>query len=225
MAIGMILTPIYLLSMLRQITLSLICIFLPVIGIGIYPDLVLSLSVDRVEKKVKNAEFVPFQFKNQVLYEEYTEYELHNDKLILSSSLEVHHYYNEMHFNESLYTLINMIVPVEVSTFYNRILNKIVLWKNNPHEIKRSSEVSLEFNQSITKQESSFILTKRNTKMIRKKIHNSSIFYFLIFFFNTSMLGLVTSSNLIQIYFFWELVGMCSYLLIGFCACQKAFEF
>ncbi|KAL5644644.1 hypothetical protein ACJX0J_001370 [Zea mays] len=30
------------------------------------------------------------------------------------------------------------------------------------------------------------------------------------------MLGLVTSSNLIQIYFFWELVGMCSYLLIGF---------
>jgi NAD(P)H-quinone oxidoreductase subunit 5 len=44
-------------------------------------------------------------------------------------------------------------------------------------------------------------------------------------------LGLVTSSNLIQIYIFWELVGMCSYLLIGFWftrppaanACQKAF--
>nr|YP_010304455.1 NADH-plastoquinone oxidoreductase subunit 5 [Monoon laui]ULM62373.1 NADH-plastoquinone oxidoreductase subunit 5 [Monoon laui] len=50
-------------------------------------------------------------------------------------------------------------------------------------------------------------------------------------FFTTSMLGLVTSSNLIQIYIFWELVGMCSYLLIGFWftrpiaanACQKAF--
>nr|QWE49907.1 NADH-plastoquinone oxidoreductase subunit 5 [Grielum grandiflorum] len=49
--------------------------------------------------------------------------------------------------------------------------------------------------------------------------------------FNTSMLGLVTSSNLIQIYIFWEFVGMCSYLLIGFWftrpiaanACQKAF--
>nr|YP_010861904.1 NADH-plastoquinone oxidoreductase subunit 5 [Oraniopsis appendiculata]WGM78123.1 NADH-plastoquinone oxidoreductase subunit 5 [Oraniopsis appendiculata] len=48
---------------------------------------------------------------------------------------------------------------------------------------------------------------------------------------NTSMLGLVTSSNLIQIHIFWELVGMCSYLLIGFwftrpiaaSACQKAF--
>nr|YP_010412427.1 NADH-plastoquinone oxidoreductase subunit 5 [Sinocarum schizopetalum]URQ15676.1 NADH-plastoquinone oxidoreductase subunit 5 [Sinocarum schizopetalum] len=57
------------------------------------------------------------------------------------------------------------------------------------------------------------------------------IFFAYMSFFSTSMLGLVTSSNLIQIYIFWELVGMCSYLLIGFWftrpaaanACQKAF--
>nr|QOW07409.1 NADH-plastoquinone oxidoreductase subunit 5 [Corylopsis multiflora var. nivea] len=56
-------------------------------------------------------------------------------------------------------------------------------------------------------------------------------FFSYMSFSNTSMLGLVTSSNLIQIYIFWELVGMCSYLLIGFWftrpvaanACQKAF--
>nr|UZS91187.1 NADH-plastoquinone oxidoreductase subunit 5 [Ficus sarmentosa var. lacrymans] len=56
-------------------------------------------------------------------------------------------------------------------------------------------------------------------------------FFAYISLFITSMVGLVTSSNLIQIYFFWELVGMCSYLLIGFWftrptaanACQKAF--
>ncbi len=30
------------------------------------------------------------------------------------------------------------------------------------------------------------------------------------------MLGLVVSNNLLQIYIFWELVGLCSYLLIGF---------
>uniref|UniRef100_UPI0030DDE22A NADH-plastoquinone oxidoreductase subunit 5 n=1 Tax=Drymaria cordata TaxID=191453 RepID=UPI0030DDE22A len=56
-------------------------------------------------------------------------------------------------------------------------------------------------------------------------------FFAYMSFFTTSMLGLVTSSNLIQIYIFWELVGMCSYLLIGFWftrpiaanACQKAF--
>lgn len=56
-------------------------------------------------------------------------------------------------------------------------------------------------------------------------------FFAYMSLFSTSMLGLVTSSNLIQIYIFWELVGMCSYLLIGFWftrpiaanACQKAF--
>nr|YP_010535202.1 NADH-plastoquinone oxidoreductase subunit 5 [Dischidia australis]YP_010538482.1 NADH-plastoquinone oxidoreductase subunit 5 [Dischidia griffithii]UYA97195.1 NADH-plastoquinone oxidoreductase subunit 5 [Dischidia australis]UYC32494.1 NADH-plastoquinone oxidoreductase subunit 5 [Dischidia griffithii] len=56
-------------------------------------------------------------------------------------------------------------------------------------------------------------------------------FFTYMSFFSTSMLGLVTSSNLIQIYIFWELVGMCSYLLIGFWstrplaanACQNAF--
>nr|YP_009427522.1 NADH-plastoquinone oxidoreductase subunit 5 [Stegnogramma sagittifolia]ASU96145.1 NADH-plastoquinone oxidoreductase subunit 5 [Stegnogramma sagittifolia] len=56
-------------------------------------------------------------------------------------------------------------------------------------------------------------------------------FYAYLSLFAASMLGLVFSPNLIQIYFFWELVGMCSYLLIGFWfarssaanACQKAF--
>src|SRR3989304_9254755 len=34
--------------------------------------------------------------------------------------------------------------------------------------------------------------------------------------FAFSMLGFVASSSLLQIYIFWELVGLCSYLLIGF---------
>nr|QJQ37085.1 NADH-plastoquinone oxidoreductase subunit 5 [Pyrrosia angustissima] len=56
-------------------------------------------------------------------------------------------------------------------------------------------------------------------------------FYAYLSLFTASMLGLVFSPNMIQIYVFWELVGMCSYLLIGFWfarssaanACQKAF--
>lgn len=56
-------------------------------------------------------------------------------------------------------------------------------------------------------------------------------FFAYLSLFTASMLGLVLSPNLIQIYIFWELVGMCSYLLIGFWftrpsaanACQKAF--
>lgn len=41
-------------------------------------------------------------------------------------------------------------------------------------------------------------------------------FYAYLALFNFSMLGLVLSTNLFQIYIFWELVGLCSYLLIGF---------
>lgn len=56
-------------------------------------------------------------------------------------------------------------------------------------------------------------------------------FFGYLSLFCSSMLGLVLSTNLAQIYIFWELIGMCSYLLIGFWftrstagdACQKAF--
>lgn len=56
-------------------------------------------------------------------------------------------------------------------------------------------------------------------------------FYAYLSLFSFSMLGLVMSPNLVQIYIFWELVGMCSYLLVGFwfdrkpaaAAAQKAF--
>nr|QVY58936.1 NADH-plastoquinone oxidoreductase subunit 4 [Jasminum sambac]QVY59024.1 NADH-plastoquinone oxidoreductase subunit 4 [Jasminum sambac] len=76
MAIGMILTPIYSLSMSRQMFYGYkifnapnsyfldfgprelflsICIFLPILGIGLYPDFVLFLSVDKVEVILSNS--------------------------------------------------------------------------------------------------------------------------------------------------------------------------
>lgn len=56
-------------------------------------------------------------------------------------------------------------------------------------------------------------------------------FYSYLSLFTGSMLGLVVATNLFQMFFFWELVGVCSYLLIGFwwykdsaaAACVKAF--
>ncbi len=56
-------------------------------------------------------------------------------------------------------------------------------------------------------------------------------FFTYLALFSSSMLGLVLSPNLLEIYVFWELVGMCSYLLVGFWydregaanAAQKAF--
>jgi NAD(P)H-quinone oxidoreductase subunit 5 len=47
-------------------------------------------------------------------------------------------------------------------------------------------------------------------------------FYAYLSIFASSMLGLVISPNLVQIYIFWELVGMCSYLLVGFWYDRKA---
>lgn len=43
-----------------------------------------------------------------------------------------------------------------------------------------------------------------------------STYYAFLGLFTFSMLGLVLSSNLFQIYIFWELVGVSSFLLIGF---------
>ena len=49
-----------------------------------------------------------------------------------------------------------------------------------------------------------------------KKDKQYSRFYLYLSLFTFSMLSLVISSNFFQIYIFWELVGLCSFLLIGF---------
>ncbi len=43
-----------------------------------------------------------------------------------------------------------------------------------------------------------------------------AIYYSFLDLFTFSMLGLVMATNLFQMYFFWELVGVSSYLLIGY---------
>lgn len=42
------------------------------------------------------------------------------------------------------------------------------------------------------------------------------VFYSYLGLFTFSMLALVLSPNLLQLYIFWELVGVCSFLLVGF---------
>ena len=41
-------------------------------------------------------------------------------------------------------------------------------------------------------------------------------YYAYLSLFTMSMLGLVLATNIFQMYLFWELVGVSSYLLIGF---------
>ncbi|MBO7748979.1 NADH-quinone oxidoreductase subunit L [Paenibacillus sp. MWE-103] len=43
-----------------------------------------------------------------------------------------------------------------------------------------------------------------------------SVFYGYVALFTFSMLGLVLADNMLTLYIFWELVGVCSFLLVGF---------
>lgn len=43
-----------------------------------------------------------------------------------------------------------------------------------------------------------------------------TVFYGYVSLFTFSMLGLVLSDNMLSFYLFWELVGVCSFLLVGF---------
>lgn len=45
---------------------------------------------------------------------------------------------------------------------------------------------------------------------------NRHVFFGEMVLFTSSMLGLVLSSSFLMLFIFWELVGLCSYLLIGF---------
>lgn len=51
-----------------------------------------------------------------------------------------------------------------------------------------------------------------------------SRFFAYISLFATGMLGLVISSNLLELFVFWEIMGLCSYLLIGFWSVRKPGE-
>lgn len=61
----------------------------------------------------------------------------------------------------------------------------------------------------------SFLVHLYSTYYMKGEERFSSYFAYLQLF-TFSMLGLVLSTNLFQLYFFWELVGLSSFLLIGF---------
>ncbi|ACT04411.1 NADH-quinone oxidoreductase subunit L [Paenibacillus sp. JDR-2] len=49
-----------------------------------------------------------------------------------------------------------------------------------------------------------------------KKDERITVFYGYVALFTFAMLGLVLSDNMLVFYMFWELVGVCSFLLVGF---------
>lgn len=60
------------------------------------------------------------------------------------------------------------------------------------------------------------LLVQIYSRAYMRRDHGYSRYYAFISAFTASMLGLLVASDLLMMFFFWELVGLCSYLLIGF---------
>lgn len=67
----------------------------------------------------------------------------------------------------------------------------------------------------------SFLVNIYTTAYMRDD-ERSNIFFGYIALFTASMLGLVIAADLLTFYIFWELVGVCSFLLIGFWYTKEA---
>ena len=66
-----------------------------------------------------------------------------------------------------------------------------------------------------------FFVNLFSLKYLEEDAGKNRFFAFLnLFIF--SMLGLILAGNIFQLYFFWELVGFCSFLLIGFWYTKKS---
>jgi NADH-quinone oxidoreductase subunit L len=60
------------------------------------------------------------------------------------------------------------------------------------------------------------LLVNLYSKGYMKDDERITVFFSYVSLFTFAMLGLVISQNLIELYIFWELVGVCSFLLVGF---------
>ncbi|UHA75674.1 NADH-quinone oxidoreductase subunit L [Paenibacillus sp. 481] len=112
-------------------------------------------------------------------------------------------------------------------------LSILILWERvtgSPDDYTRSfnwlsfGDIRLEFGFDVTNLNAlmlvivTFVSTLVNvySKGYMNGDERQTVFYAYIALFTSSMLGLVLSPNLLQLYIFWELVGVCSFLLVGF---------
>ena len=119
------------------------------------------------------------------------------------------------------------------SSFAAFALSVLVLWERvqgSPDDYTRSFEwlgfgaIRLEFGFDVTNLNALMLvivtlvstLVNIYSKGYMQGDERLTVFYAYIALFTCSMLGLVLSPNMLQLYIFWELVGVCSFLLVGF---------
>ena len=118
-----------------------------------------------------------------------------------------------------------------LSSFFGALLSGILLWKLPVDKILETQVPFIKINNFIIncgihvdKTSLIFALTLFLVSFFvqlfsisyMKNERKTYRFYALLNFFNFAMAGMFFSSNLFQTYFFWEIAGITSYLLIGF---------
>lgn len=126
--------------------------------------------------------------------------------------------------NRKITTFITILSTLTGLLFSTTLLNKITTPIGNTFKWFSTDEVTLSFGTYLDTISITFLAVLMIISLLvqifsygymdDKKDYNRYFIY--LNFFNFAMTGLILSPNLIQLYIFWELVGVASYLLIGF---------
>ncbi|GCL73639.1 NADH-quinone oxidoreductase subunit L [Paenibacillus naphthalenovorans] len=111
-----------------------------------------------------------------------------------------------------------------VLVFWERIGGQVENFTWNNWEWVKLGDVSLKMGFEVTNLNALMLVIVTLVSLLvniysKGYMHDDeriNVFFAYIALFTFSMLGLVISENLVQLYIFWELVGVCSFLLVGF---------
>lgn len=126
--------------------------------------------------------------------------------------------------NRRMTTFISILSTLTGLIFATTLLNRVTTPIINTFKWFQTEELALQFGTYLDTISITFLAVLMVISLLvqlysygymdDKKDYNKYFIY--LNFFNFAMTGLILSPNLIQLYIFWELVGVISYLLIGF---------
>lgn len=119
-------------------------------------------------------------------------------------------------------TLASFVLAVIV--FVQRLGGNVEDYTWNGYQWLRFDEFSLSMGFEVTNLNALMLLIVTLVSLLvniysrgyMKDDPRRNVFYSYVSLFTFAMLGLVISENMIEMFIFWELVGLCSFLLIGF---------
>lgn len=126
--------------------------------------------------------------------------------------------------NRKMTTFITILSTLTGLIFSTTLLNKVTTPIENTFKWFSTDELTLTFGTYLDTISITFLTVLMVISLLvqiysygyMKDTKGFNRYFIYLNFFNFAMTGLILSPNLIQLYIFWELVGVVSYLLIGF---------